>query len=191
MGKTHFFRGEGVWRQGACGAGTVLKPEQVDQLAGVERSWSPKRQPEVIRRGSELLGDRVSGCAAAAEALLCADTAQALKIFPIISAFGPGTSARAESGTSAGCSAICRQRRDAGKRAIVKAGCVGAGLGSVYRAGASVERTAQQAAAFDQCVSSGEIKKITHITVPFTSTLDVPENQKRMKAWLAGRIAVS
>lgn len=98
------------------GAGTVLKPEQVDQLAGMgcKLIVTPNIQPEVIRRAVSYGMTVCPGCATATEAFSALDAgAQALKIFPS-SAFG-GLHQRAESGTSAGCSAICRRRRDAGK----------------------------------------------------------------------------
>lgn len=74
------------------GAGTVLKPEQVDQLAGMgcKLVVTPNIQPEVIRRAVSYGMTVCPGCATAAEAFAALDAgAQALKIFPS-SAFGPG-----------------------------------------------------------------------------------------------------
>lgn len=133
------------------GAGTVLKPEQVDQLAGMgcKLVVTPNIQPEVIRRAVSY-GMTVCPLRHGNRSLCCAGCRRTgVKNFPVVGVWS-GLHQRAESGTSAGCSAICRRRRDAGKPAQwIKAGCVGAGLGSdLYRAGQSVERTAQQAAAF-------------------------------------------
>ncbi len=113
------------------GAGTVLKPEQVDQLAGMgcKLIVTPNIQPEVIR---------------ALDA-----GAQALKIFPS-SAFGPGyiSALKAVLPPDVPLFAVGGVTPE-NLAQWIKAGCVGAGLGSdLYRAGQSVERTAQQAAAF-------------------------------------------
>ena len=73
------------------GAGTVLKPEQVDQLAeiGCKLIVTPNIQPEVIRRAVRYGMTVCPGCATASEAFTALDAgAQALKIFPS-SAFGP------------------------------------------------------------------------------------------------------
>lgn len=73
------------------GAGTVLKPEQVDQLAemGCKLIVTPNIQPEVIRRAVSYGMTVCPGCATASEAFTALDAgAQALKIFPS-SAFGP------------------------------------------------------------------------------------------------------
>lgn len=99
------------------GAGTVLKPEQVDQLAGMgcKLVVTPNIQPEVIRRAVSYGMTVCPGCATATEAFAALDAgAQALKNFPVVGVWS-GLHQRAESGTSAGCSAICRRRRDAGK----------------------------------------------------------------------------
>lgn len=98
------------------GAGTVLKPEQVDQLAGMgcKLVVTPNIQPEVIRRAVSYGMTVCPGCATATEAFAALDAgAQALK-FSVIGVWS-GLHQRAESGTSAGCSAICRRWRDAGK----------------------------------------------------------------------------
>ncbi len=73
------------------GAGTVLKPEQVDVLAGMgcQLIVTPNIHSEVIRRAVGYGMTVCPGCATATEAFTALDAgAQALKIFPS-SAFGP------------------------------------------------------------------------------------------------------
>jgi len=73
------------------GAGTVLQPEQVDQLAqmGCRLIVTPNIHPEVIRRAVGYGMTVCPGCATATEAFAALDAgAQSLKIFPS-SAFGP------------------------------------------------------------------------------------------------------
>lgn len=99
------------------GAGTVLKPEQVDQLAGMgcKLIVTPNIQPEVIRRAVSYGMTVCPGCATATEAFFCAGCRRTgVKNFPVVGVWS-GLHQRAESGTSAGCSAICRRRCDAGK----------------------------------------------------------------------------
>ncbi|MFW0764633.1 2-dehydro-3-deoxy-6-phosphogalactonate aldolase [Trabulsiella odontotermitis] len=136
------------------GAGTVLKPEQVDALAemGCKLIVTPNIQPAVIRRAVAHGMTVCPGCATATEAFEALDAgAQSLKIFPS-SAFGPAYIKALK--------AVLPQ--DVPVFAVggvtpenlgewIQAGCAGAGLGSdLYRAGQSVERTAQQATAFVQ-----------------------------------------
>ncbi|EHD4877800.1 2-dehydro-3-deoxy-6-phosphogalactonate aldolase [Salmonella enterica] len=133
------------------GAGTVLKPEQVDQLAGMgcKLIVTPNIQPEVIRRAVSYGMTVCPGCATATEAFSALDAgAQALKIFPS-SAFGPGyiSALKAVLPPDVPLFAVGGVTPE-NLAQWIKAGCVGAGLGSdLYRAGQSVERTAQQAAA--------------------------------------------
>ncbi|EAA8474998.1 2-dehydro-3-deoxy-6-phosphogalactonate aldolase [Salmonella enterica subsp. enterica] len=134
------------------GAGTVLKPEQVDQLAGMgcKLIVTPNIQPEVIRRAVSYGMTVCPGCATATEAFAALDAgAQALKIFPS-SAFGPGyiSALKAVLPPDVPLFAVGGVTPE-NLAQWMKAGCVGAGLGSdLYRAGQSVGRTAQQAAAF-------------------------------------------
>jgi 2-dehydro-3-deoxyphosphogalactonate aldolase len=68
-----------------CGAGTVLKPEQVDALArvGGKLTVTPNVNPAVIRRSAELGLHTVPGFATATEAFAALDAgATALKLFP-------------------------------------------------------------------------------------------------------------
>ncbi|EMX1737028.1 2-dehydro-3-deoxy-6-phosphogalactonate aldolase [Salmonella enterica] len=134
------------------GAGTVLKPEQVDQLAGMgcKLIVTPNIQPEVIRRAVSYGMTVCPGCATATEAFSALDAgAQALKIFPS-SAFGPGYISALKAVLPPDVPLFAAGGVTPENLAQwIKAGCVGAGLGSdLYRAGQSVERTAQQAAAF-------------------------------------------
>lgn len=134
------------------GAGTVLKPEQVDRLAemGCQLIVTPNIQPEVIRRAVGYGMTVCPGCATATEAFTALDAgAQALKIFPS-SAFGPDYIKALKAVLPADVPVFAVGGVTPENLAQwMKAGCVGAGLGSdLYRAGQSVERTAQQAAAF-------------------------------------------
>ena len=134
------------------GAGTVLKLEQVDQLAamGCTLMVTPYIQPELIRRAVEHGMTVCPGCATATEAFDAIDAdAQSLKIFPS-SAFGPDyiKALKAVLPPEIPVFAVGGVTPENLKQWI-DAGCLGAGLGSdLYRAGQPVERTAQQAAAF-------------------------------------------
>ncbi|MDI3361514.1 2-dehydro-3-deoxy-6-phosphogalactonate aldolase [Lelliottia sp. V89_10] len=134
------------------GAGTVLKPEQVDQLAkmGCKLIVTPNIQPDVIRRAVSYGMTVCPGCATATEAFTALDAgAQALKIFPS-SAFGPDYIKALKAVLPADVPVFAVGGVTPENMAQwINAGCAGAGLGSdLYRAGQSVERTAAQAAAF-------------------------------------------
>lgn len=134
------------------GAGTVLKREQVDRLAemGCTLMVTPNIQPQLIRRAVEHGMLVCPGCATATEAFDAIDAgAQSLKIFPS-SAFGPDyiKALKAVLPPEIPVFAVGGVTPENLKQWI-DAGCIGAGLGSdLYRAGQSVEHTAQQAAAF-------------------------------------------
>ena len=134
------------------GAGTVLQPEQVDELAkmGCKLIVTPNINPEVIRRAVDYGMTVCPGCATATEAFAALDAgAQSLKIFPS-SAFGPDyiKALKAVLPASVPVFAVGGVTPE-NLGQWMNAGCVGAGLGSdLYRAGQPVERTAQQAAAF-------------------------------------------
>ncbi|EMA2804568.1 2-dehydro-3-deoxy-6-phosphogalactonate aldolase [Escherichia coli] len=134
------------------GAGTVLKPEQVDVLArmGCQLIVTPNIHSEVIRRAVGYGMTVCPGCATATEAFTALDAgAQALKIFPS-SAFGPQyiKALKAVLPPDIAVFAVGGVTPE-NLAQWIDAGCAGAGLGSdLYRAGQSVERTAQQAAAF-------------------------------------------
>ncbi|MGL5388772.1 MAG: 2-dehydro-3-deoxy-6-phosphogalactonate aldolase [Enterobacterales bacterium] len=134
------------------GAGTVLQPQQVDELAGLGSKLvvTPNTQPAVISRAVQHGMTVCAGCATASEAFNALEAgAQALKIFPS-SAFGPDyiKALKAVLPPQVPVFAVGGVTPE-NLHLYLAAGCVGAGLGSdLYRAGQSVERTAQQAAAF-------------------------------------------
>ncbi|HAZ55114.1 MAG TPA: 2-dehydro-3-deoxy-6-phosphogalactonate aldolase [Franconibacter helveticus] len=134
------------------GAGTVLKPEQVDELAemGCQLLVTPNIQPEVIRRAVSYGMTVCPGCATATEAFNAIDAgAQSLKIFPS-AAFGPDYIKALKAVLPPEVPVFAVGGVTPENLAVwLKAGCVGAGLGSdLYRAGQTVERTAEQAKAF-------------------------------------------
>ena len=103
------------------GAGTVLKPEQVDALArmGCQLIVTPNIHSEVIRRAVGYGMTVCPGCATATEAFTALEAgAQALKIFPS-SAFGPQYIKALKSGIATGHRSLCRWRRDARKPGAV------------------------------------------------------------------------
>ena len=134
------------------GAGTVLKPDQVDELAaaGGKLVVTPNTQPDVIRRAVGHGMTVCAGCATASEAFNALDAgAQALKIFPS-SSFGPDyiKALKAVLPPEVPVFAVGGVTPE-NIAQWLKAGCAGAGLGSdLYRAGQSVEQTAQKAKAF-------------------------------------------
>jgi 2-dehydro-3-deoxyphosphogalactonate aldolase len=134
------------------GAGTVLQPAQVEELAalGGQLVVTPNTQPAVIRRAVALSMTVCAGCATASEAFNALEAgAQALKIFPSVS-FGPDyiKALKAVLPPQIPVFAVGGITPE-NLHLYLAAGCVGAGLGGdLYRAGQSVERTAQQAAAF-------------------------------------------
>lgn len=134
------------------GAGTVLRAEQVDVLhsLGSKLVVTPNTCPEVIRRAVELGMTVCAGCATATEAFNALEAgAQALKIFPS-SAFGPDYIKALKAVLPAEVPVFAVGGVTPENLSIyLRAGCIGAGLGSdLYRAGQSPEVTAQQAAAF-------------------------------------------
>ena len=134
------------------GAGTVLKPEQLDALhsMGSKLVVTPNTQPAVIRRAVELGMTVCAGCATASEAFTALDAgAQALKIFPSVS-FGPDYIKALKAVLPPEVPVFAVGGITPENLSIyLAAGCAGAGLGGdLYRAGQSVSQTAQQAAAF-------------------------------------------
>ncbi len=134
------------------GAGTVLKPEQVDVLhsLGSKLVVTPNMSPDVIRRAVELGMTVCAGCATATEAFNALDAgAQALKIFPS-SAFGPDyiNALKAVLPADVPVFAVGGVTPE-NLSMYMRAGCVGAGLGGdLYRAGQTPETTVKQADAF-------------------------------------------
>lgn len=134
------------------GGGTVLKPEQVDQLHGLGGKLlvTPNIQTEVIRRAVGYGMTVCPGCATATEAFTALDAgAQALKIFPSVS-FGPDyiKALKAVLPPEIPVFAVGGITPE-NLHLYLAAGCIGAGLGGdLYRAGQPVSRTRQQAEAF-------------------------------------------
>ncbi|MGK3143951.1 2-dehydro-3-deoxy-6-phosphogalactonate aldolase [Pantoea sp. C2G6] len=134
------------------GAGTVLHPEQVDQLAALNSKLvvTPNTDPAVIRQAVAHGMTVAAGCATATEAFTAlAAGAQALKIFPS-SAFGPGyiKALKAVLPPAIPVFAVGGVTPE-NLHEFLAAGCVGAGLGSdLYRAGQPLSRTTEQARAF-------------------------------------------
>lgn len=143
---------EAFGEQALIGAGTVLQPEQIDELAkmGCRLIVTPNIQADVIRRAVGYGMTVCPGCATATEAFTALDAgAQALKVFPS-SAFGPDyiKALKAVLPPEIPVFAVGGVTPE-NLSQWIDAGCAGAGLGSdLYRAGQSVERTAQQATAF-------------------------------------------
>lgn len=134
------------------GAGTVLKPEQVDELAemGCKLIVTPNIQPELIRRAVSYGMSVCPGCATATEAFNAIEAgAQALKIFPS-SAFGPDYIKALKAVLPPEIPVFAVGGVTPDNLALwLKAGCIGAGLGSdLYRAGQPLSRTVEQAQAF-------------------------------------------
>jgi 2-dehydro-3-deoxyphosphogalactonate aldolase len=134
------------------GAGTVLNVEQVERLAalGCRLIVTPNINAEVIKRALSFGMIVCPGCATATEAFDAIDAgAENLKIFPS-SAFGtPYIKAlKAVLPPPIAVFAVGGVTPD-NLADYLKAGCIGAGLGSdLYQAGQSVERTQAKAAAF-------------------------------------------
>ncbi|HED3056199.1 TPA: 2-dehydro-3-deoxy-6-phosphogalactonate aldolase [Raoultella ornithinolytica] len=143
---------EAFGEQALIGAGTVLQPEQVDELAkmGCRLIVTPNIQADVIRRAVGYGMTVCPGCATATEAFTALDAgAQALKVFPS-SAFGPDyiKALKAVLPPEIPVFAVGGVTPE-NLSQWIDAGCAGAGLGSdLYRAGQSVERTVQQATVF-------------------------------------------
>lgn len=134
------------------GGGTVLTPQNVDQLAelGGKLVVTPNTSAPVIRRAVELGMVVCAGCATASEAFTALEAgAQGLKIFPS-SAFGPDyiKALKAVLPPEIPVFAVGGVTPE-NLHLFMAAGCVGAGLGSdLYRAEQPVSRTQQQARAF-------------------------------------------
>ncbi|KAA8998465.1 2-dehydro-3-deoxy-6-phosphogalactonate aldolase [Affinibrenneria salicis] len=134
------------------GAGTVLTPQAVDELAaaGGRLVVTPNTNTAVIRRAAAAGMIVCSGCATATEAFEALEAgAQTLKIFPS-SAFGPDyiRALKAVLPPAVPVFAVGGITPD-NLADYLRAGCTGAGLGGdLYRAGQSAEVTAQKAQAF-------------------------------------------
>ncbi|MCV9878943.1 2-dehydro-3-deoxy-6-phosphogalactonate aldolase [Brenneria izbisi] len=134
------------------GAGTVLQPDAVDRLhhIGSKLVVTPNISPAVIRRAIDYGMTVCPGCATATEAFTALDAgAQSLKIFPS-AAFGPDyiKALKAVLPKEIPVFAVGGVTPE-NLKDYLRAGCIGAGLGSdLYRAGQSVDVTAQNAHAF-------------------------------------------
>ena len=133
------------------GAGTVLKPVQVDILCtlGARLVLTPNTNPSLIRYAVSRELPVIAGVATPSEAFAAAEAgAQALKIFPA-SVYGPSF-ARALRAVLADVPLFAV----GGVTAVnlgdyLRAGCVGAGLGTdLYHAGQPVSRTEAMGRAF-------------------------------------------
>ncbi|CDG17628.1 2-dehydro-3-deoxy-6-phosphogalactonate aldolase [Xenorhabdus doucetiae] len=134
------------------GAGTVLTPKQVEQLAlmGCKLIVTPNTHPAVIRRAVGYGMTVCAGCATATEAFAALDAgAQSLKIFPSV-AFGPAYIKALKAVLPADIPVFAVGGVTPENLPVwLTAGCLGAGLGSdLYRAGQPVSRTREKAAAF-------------------------------------------
>lgn len=134
------------------GAGTVLKPEQVDALArmGCQLIVTPNIHSEVIRRAVGYGMTVCPGCATATEAFTALRSGRAgAENIPVIGFWSAiHQSIKAVLPPDIAVFAVGGVTPE-NLAQWIDAGCAGAGLGSdLYRAGQSVERTAQQAAAF-------------------------------------------
>jgi 2-dehydro-3-deoxyphosphogalactonate aldolase len=133
------------------GAGTVLRPEEVDAVAaaGGRLVVTPNTRPIVIARAVQQGLLAVPGCATASEAFDALDAgAQALKLFPA-STYGPGhVKALRAVLPPVPLLAVGGITPD-NLAEYLAAGCTGAGLGSdLYKPGQSPARTAAQAQRF-------------------------------------------
>lgn len=134
------------------GAGTVVKPEQVDILAniGCQLIVTPNVNPLVIKKA--ILHNMIvcSGCATATEAFSAIEAgAQNLKIFPS-SSFSPSyiKALKVVLPKEIPIFAVGGITPD-NLHEYIEAGCIGAGLGNdLYRAGQSSQDTEKKAKVF-------------------------------------------
>jgi 2-dehydro-3-deoxyphosphogalactonate aldolase len=133
------------------GGGTVLRPEQVDELAGLGARLmvTPNTRPaliaQAVRRGLMV----AAGFASASEAFDALDAgAQALKLFPATT-YGPGHVQALRAVLPPVPLFAVGGITPANLGDYLRAGCIGAGLGGdLYKPGQGVARTRQQADAF-------------------------------------------
>ncbi len=134
------------------GAGTVVKAEQVDRLAGLgcKLIVTPNTNTDVIKKALALGMVVCAGCATATEAFDAIDAgAENLKVFPSAT-FGPAYIAALKTVLPKHIHLFAVGGvTPENLHLYIKAGCIGAGLGNVlYQAGQSVEHTARQAEKF-------------------------------------------
>lgn len=134
------------------GAGTVLKVEQVEELAelGCRLIVTPNINTDVIKKALSYGMVVCPGCATATEAFNAIDAGtKNLKIFPS-TGFGPGyiKALKAVLPEEIAVFAVGGVTPE-NLHLYLQAGCIGAGLGSdLYRPGQDPARTKQQAEAF-------------------------------------------
>lgn len=140
---------EAVGDRMICGAGTVLRPTQVEEVAraGGKIIVSPNTQVEVIRRSVELGLDPAPGFGTASEAFAALDAgARHLKLFPAVS-FGPNHIRQLKAVLPA--HAVVWAVGGAGADNMAEWWAAGArafGLGSeLYKAGQTAAETAEKA----------------------------------------------
>jgi 2-dehydro-3-deoxyphosphogalactonate aldolase len=133
------------------GGGTVLRPEQVDELAGLGAKLmvTPNARPALIAQAVRLGLTVAAGFASASEAFDALDAgAQALKLFPATT-YGPGHVQALRAVLPPVPLFAVGGITPANLGDYLRAGCIGAGLGGdLYKPGQSVARTRQQAGAF-------------------------------------------
>lgn len=134
------------------GGGTVLKPADVDALveAGAKLVVTPNTRPSLIEYAVQRGLQVAAGFATASEAFDALDAgAQALKLFPATT-YGTGHVKALRAVLPAGVPLFAVGGITPDNLGdYVRAGCLGAGLGSdLYKPGQDVARTTQMARAF-------------------------------------------
>ncbi len=137
--------------QALIGGGTVLRPEQVDALAdaGGRLVVTPNTRPSLIAHAVQRGMLVAAGFATASEAFDAIDAgARALKLFPAAT-YGPAHVGALRAVLPPLPMFAVGGITPANLAGYLRAGCIGAGLGSdLYRPGQDVSRTAQMARAF-------------------------------------------
>lgn len=143
-----------VGDRGYVGAGTVLQPEQVEQVAecGGQLIISPNCNPAVITRACQLGLISMPGVMTPSEAFSAIDSgASALKLFPAEHVTPEITKAfRAVIPREVACLPVGGIQPDAAQmRSYIQAGANGFGLGGgLYQAGMSIETLRARAQAY-------------------------------------------
>jgi 2-dehydro-3-deoxyphosphogalactonate aldolase len=135
------------------GAGTVLREDDVDQLAalGARLIVTPNTRPALIRHAVARGFYVCAGFATASEAFAALDAgAQALKLFPA-DTHGPGHIRAIRATLPPTPIFAVGGITSTNLAAYLAAGCIGAGLGSdLYKAGQPLDRTREMAQRFVQ-----------------------------------------
>ena len=133
------------------GGGTVLRPEQADELASVggKLAVTPNTRPSLIAHAVKLGLYVAAGFATASEAFDALDAgAQALKLFPATT-YGPAHVKALRAVLPAVPLFAVGGITPTNLADYLRAGCIGAGLGSdLYKPGQDLARTTQMARAF-------------------------------------------